>query len=149
MTDKPRLTDEAEFKRGVKAAFDWLMIRSANNYHGNPKIQARCDVENSWLTECARDMLEDLSPEDHNEWKKVTDLAKRVNKLEADLRACEAERNRLREAERVAANQAESVLLWLPAKTDCEAILQRALRQLAAAIEGTDDYGNPLEEAKA
>jgi len=63
-----------EFSRGVKEAFDWLMFRSANHYHGNPKIQARCDVENDWLTECAKDMLHDLSPDDYTEWLNIRNL---------------------------------------------------------------------------
>ena len=57
----------------------------------------------------------------------------------------QAEREkRLAEAERIAANQAESALLWMPARTEREEVLQRSLRQLAAAIDGTDDYGRSI-----
>lgn len=63
----------------------------------------------------------------------------------AYAREGQAEREkRLVEAERIATNQAESVLLWMPAATEREAMLQRALRQLSAAVEGTDYYGIPL-----
>lgn len=53
-------------------------------------------------------------------------------------------KRQLAEARKLTAGQANDDGLWFDAKHASEAYLQKALRKLHAAIEGTDDFGNPL-----
>lgn len=65
--------EEEAFKKGVRAVFDYLLIRIANNYHGNPQVQKMCAAENSLIKEWAEDALAEVSPEDHALWVSIGD----------------------------------------------------------------------------
>jgi hypothetical protein len=60
-----------DFGRGVRAMFDYLLYRAANNYHGNPEIQKQCNNDNTLIEEWAIDALEEISPNDYSEWKSI------------------------------------------------------------------------------
>jgi len=86
---RPSITVVAgkEFRRGVVAFFDALLYAAANNYHHNPEINKQCEIENEILTRYARMILSEISPDDSMEWLAVTDLCKRIQELEDELRA--------------------------------------------------------------
>jgi len=63
----------ADFRKGAKAMFDFLLVRAANHYHGNPIVQKQCDYDNALVTEWAEDALESVSPDDAAEWRSVSD----------------------------------------------------------------------------
>lgn len=65
--------EELEFKKGVRACFDYLLSRTANHYHGNPKLQEICDVENKIIEEWAIDMLEEVDSSSYREWRSIKD----------------------------------------------------------------------------
>ena len=77
------MTDE--FRKGVRAMFDYLTYRAANNYHGNPRINARCDEENSIINSWAAEALHTISPDDHMEWCSIVELRKENIQLRADI----------------------------------------------------------------
>lgn len=69
-------SSSVEFRRGVRAFFDHLLMRTANNWHGNPDVQAQCDAENAIIEEWAKETLEQVSLEDHIEWVTVSEALK-------------------------------------------------------------------------
>ncbi len=71
LSELVRRLNEAEdvnFRKGVRTFFDALIGRTANNYHGIPELQKVCDEENALIEKWAEEALEDLSPNDHNQW---------------------------------------------------------------------------------
>lgn len=80
--EQAQLSD-AEFHRGAKAVFDYMLCRAANNYHGNPEIQKQCDIENKAVTEWIEEALEDVSPESLMEWKSIALLCREISALKA------------------------------------------------------------------
>jgi hypothetical protein len=71
----------AEFNRGVKESFDWVLAATANNYHGNPGKQRICDIENGFAASVAQDFLEHLSPDDHTKWVEIGELYDQIRAL--------------------------------------------------------------------
>jgi hypothetical protein len=65
-------TESEDFKRGVRAVYDYLTGRAANHYHGNPVIQKQCDYDNELVLTWAEDALEEVSEEVHNEWRSIS-----------------------------------------------------------------------------
>jgi hypothetical protein len=72
-----------DFRKGVRAMFDALLFRAANNFH--PAHQAACDKENELIESWAKDALEEVSPDDFLEWRAITDAYK--SGFEAGTRA--------------------------------------------------------------
>ena len=54
------------FRRGAKAMFDYMLVRAANHYHGNPTVQKQCDYDNALVKDW---------PDDSAEWRSVTDAS--------------------------------------------------------------------------
>lgn len=77
------MTDE--FRKGARAMFDHLTYRAANNYHGKPEINARCDEENAIINSWASEALKTVSPEDHMEWCSIVELRQENIQLRADI----------------------------------------------------------------
>lgn len=73
------------FDKGVRACFDYIRTKAANNYHQNPDIQKVCDQENELLYELADDLLIELSPEQMATWKTITSLLQEVADLKSKL----------------------------------------------------------------
>lgn len=65
--------EEDSFRRGAKAMFDYMLMRAANHYHGNPTVQKQCDYDNALVKDWAEDALDAVSPDDSAEWRSVTD----------------------------------------------------------------------------
>ena len=61
------------FKDGIRAAFDFITVSCAFNYHGNPNIQEICDIENHYVTQLAKRMLAECSPDAMDEWRKLSE----------------------------------------------------------------------------
>jgi hypothetical protein len=76
-----------DFRKGVRAVFDSLLCRAANNYHGNPDVNASCTEENKIVTAWAADALAEVSVDDWNEWVSITDLRRENDELKAQVRA--------------------------------------------------------------
>ena len=74
------------FREGARAMFDALAYRVANHWH--PSHQEACDRDNEWVTEWAADALEEVSPNDFDEWKSIHQA--RREGYEAGKRAAEA-----------------------------------------------------------
>ena len=71
-----------EFQRGVRAMFDYFAYRSANNYHGNPKMNELCNKENDLVMSWAQDALVETDEDSFNEWNSIIhkeDLRKAVD----------------------------------------------------------------------
>lgn len=66
--------------------FDHLTYRAANNYHGKPSINARCEEENAVINLWAAEALHTISPEDHMEWCSIVELRKENEELKQRLR---------------------------------------------------------------
>ncbi len=62
-----------EFRRGVRAMFDYLLYRAANNYHANHEIQKQCDYDNALIKSWVEDALLEIYPEDYSEWRSIID----------------------------------------------------------------------------
>lgn len=73
------------FDKGVRACFDYIRNKAANNWHQNPAIQKVCDQENELLCELADDLLIELSPDQMATWKTITDLLQEVADLKSKL----------------------------------------------------------------
>jgi hypothetical protein len=74
MTKTTEINEELNiFRNGSKAMFDYLLMRTANHYHGNPEIQKQCDYDNELIEQWATDALESVSHEDAIEWRSVSD----------------------------------------------------------------------------
>ena len=56
-----------EFREGVRALFDSLTFRAANNFHGNPEVNKQCQAENDLIWSWAMRALEEVSEEDYKE----------------------------------------------------------------------------------
>lgn len=82
--------EEKAFKSGVRAFFDYLLYRSANNYNGNPVIQVICDKENEIIESWAEDALEEISPEDYGKWKDITKLCGEISDLKSQIKELKA-----------------------------------------------------------
>jgi hypothetical protein len=67
-----------EFERGARAIFDYLLYRTANNYHGDPKIQKECDKENEIIASWAEDALDEVSEDSCSEWLQIIDLKNEI-----------------------------------------------------------------------
>jgi hypothetical protein len=76
-----------DFRKGARAMFDSLLCRAANNYHGNPSVDAACTEENKIVTAWAADALAEVSVDDWNEWASITDLRRENDELKAQVRA--------------------------------------------------------------
>ncbi len=68
MSTEP-ITTSDDFKKGVKSAFDYILLAAANNYHVNAAYNARRQEMNEWIEELAVTALEELSPDDCMTWK--------------------------------------------------------------------------------
>jgi len=73
MTDKPQTTSE-DFKKGVRAAFDYMLSYTANNYHMNQSVQKHKDEVNEILNDSAFYALAELAPEDMSVWKTLDQM---------------------------------------------------------------------------
>ena len=79
MEQEKKLT---EFQRGVRAMFDYFAYRSANNYHGNPKMNELCNKENELVMSWAQDALRETDEDSFNEWNSILhkeDLRKAID----------------------------------------------------------------------
>lgn len=76
---------EDSFTAGAKAVFDQLIFNVANNWHGNPEVDSKCQEENAIITAWATDALEDVSPESYDEWRNIKEMSKRIMELETEL----------------------------------------------------------------
>lgn len=74
-----------DFRKGVRAVFDYLHMWAANNYHGNPKMNKLCDVENELVLRLAEDALEEISEADCVEWVEIKQLLEENRELRAQL----------------------------------------------------------------
>jgi hypothetical protein len=76
-----------EFQRGVRTFYNHLMMRVANNFHGNPTIQVLCDRDNDLISDRAEEALESVLPEDYREWRQISELSSANMELQSKLRA--------------------------------------------------------------
>jgi hypothetical protein len=86
-TNEPATELSDDFRKGARAMFDSLLCRAANNYHGNPSVDAACTEENKIVTAWAADALAEVSVDDWNEWVSITDLRRENDELKAQVRA--------------------------------------------------------------
>jgi len=70
--------EEAAFKKGARAMYDYLLIRIANNYHCRHEVQAICTAENDLVKEWAEDALAEVSPEDYAQWISINEAYTRA-----------------------------------------------------------------------
>lgn len=70
--DDVPLPSSHQFRAGAKAMFDVLLTRTCNNYSGNPIINKRCKQDNELIENWVTEALEEVSPEDHAQWKTIT-----------------------------------------------------------------------------
>ena len=56
-----------EFEKGAQAMFDYLTMRAANHYHGNPKVNEQCNKDNQLIWEWSMDALEEVAPTRYEE----------------------------------------------------------------------------------
>ena len=90
-----------DFKRGAKAMFDYLLFRAANNYHFNAEKNAVREQFNDQLRDWVTDALEWVSPDDHAEWKSLSDSFQTIAELETDLAASRWEAQKAHERIRI------------------------------------------------
>lgn len=64
----PSQKQQDDFNRGVRAMFDYLKIRIANNYSGNKAINEQLEQINNVVGEWLSDALREVSPSDYQEW---------------------------------------------------------------------------------
>jgi hypothetical protein len=88
-TNEPATELSDDFRKGARAMFDSLLCRAANNYHGNPSVDAACTEENKIVTAWAADALAEVSVDDWNEWASITDLRRENDELKAQVRAAQ------------------------------------------------------------
>ena len=60
--------DPEGFRKGVKALFDYLQDRVANNYHANSDQMAELQKMNKVFEDWLSDALREVSEDDYNEW---------------------------------------------------------------------------------
>lgn len=85
MTEETKPICKESFNAGVKAMFDWLLYRAANNFHGDANIQKQCDKENELIEDWATDALEEISPEDCMKWRDIGKLMEKIRVLEKEV----------------------------------------------------------------
>lgn len=83
--DSTENNDLSEFKRGVRAMFDYLSIRAANHWHGDKVIDAQCQKENDVVLEWAEDGLDELDDGAVAEWAALKDIKARLALAEKAL----------------------------------------------------------------
>ena len=79
------------FKAGARAAFIHMQYAIVNNYHMNPKIQARLDEINDYFEHISMDALEELDPESAVTWKDGNELLRQNDMLKAERDAARRE----------------------------------------------------------
>lgn len=80
----PQPADKTEeFRRGAKAMFDYVLYATANNWHGNPELNKKCDAENDFTNKLIVNALAEVSPEDELKWKNIVKLQQEINKLKS------------------------------------------------------------------
>jgi len=82
--------DPAEFERGVRAVLDYMLMRTSNNFHGNPEIQKTCDMENSVIESWINDAIEEISPDSYREWRKINELCAEIKQLKSQKPAIDS-----------------------------------------------------------
>ncbi len=88
---------KSSFESGVKALFDKLIYRSANNWHANPILDKECKRENDVIIEWVTDVLESVSSKTcavwaHNEQTLTVEnqtLKEENTKLKKQISSCE------------------------------------------------------------
>lgn len=88
--DIPEVKVNPQFKAGVKAMFDRMMVVAANNWQGNPVTNKLCDAENEIIHRVAEEALEDLSPEDVRTWRELTVVTSQLEAAKFRIRELEA-----------------------------------------------------------
>ena len=73
------------FVDGIRKAFDMLVEKAANNYHGNPELQRICDIENDALISAAQDILLYNDIESYNQWRDIAKLTDEIKHLRSQL----------------------------------------------------------------
>lgn len=73
------------FRRGARAMFDSLLMRAANHYHGNPKVQEQCDYDNALVVDWAKAALAEVAPKDCEDWENIVSLKERLKTAESAL----------------------------------------------------------------
>ena len=74
-----------KYTAGVKAMYDYLTYRAANNFHGNPETNKQCDIENEIIISWAGDALEECDEFAYDEWLKIKSLNDEIAELERQL----------------------------------------------------------------
>lgn len=77
---------QSGFTKGTRAMFDYLYIRAANNYHGDPEINNICDKENEIILSWANDALEEVDINSFNTWKEINNLMQENHKLKMEIK---------------------------------------------------------------
>lgn len=76
---------EEGYKDGVKAFFDHLLTRAANNWHANPKVSEVCAKENNLIYAWAKDTLQELAEPAYSHWVQITELQNEIRNLKKEL----------------------------------------------------------------
>lgn len=102
---------EGEFHQGVKAFFDYLLFRAANNYHGDPETDKVCQEENRVVRGWAEDGLREVDKDSYEEWNALTDVMNQNLRTLSALEACNRENIELRKRSSPTKTQVSEELL--------------------------------------
>ena len=70
-----------EFRKGVKAFFDYLSCRAANHWHDNPHVNASCEAENELIMDWATDALVAIDEESFSTWSDIVELRRQRDEV--------------------------------------------------------------------
>ncbi len=80
-TDVKSDRDGLMFLKGVTAMYDFVQMRTANHWHGNPATDKICQIENDFATEMFEDAFMSLHPDGMYKWKEIGKLQNEINAL--------------------------------------------------------------------
>lgn len=80
---------DLDFLKGGKAFFDYVAFAVANNWHGNPVVNATCQYENKIVMRFVEDALHSFDQSAHTQWLEISKLQAEI----ADLRKQLQDRN--------------------------------------------------------
>lgn len=69
---------------GVKAFFDNLLTRAANNWHANSAVAEMCKKENNLIYDWAKEALLELAEPIYSEWVQITELQSQIQTLKVE-----------------------------------------------------------------
>ena len=80
---------ESGYRAGARAIFDYFHFRVVNNYHLDPIIDLECQSENDIVIAWVTDALEEIDPEDYNNWVEISKLQQEIAQLKGIIKQLE------------------------------------------------------------